>query len=155
MRILVQRIKTARVIVESQQAAAIGQGLLLFVGISKDDTLNDLEYLCNKVLNLRIFPDSEGKMNLSIRQINAEILSVPQFTLYADISKGNRPGFEEAAESPVAKGLWEKFDSLLIENGVIVKRGVFGVDMQVELVNDGPLTIWLDSKKKGGGLKKI
>ncbi|MBU2540857.1 MAG: D-tyrosyl-tRNA(Tyr) deacylase [Candidatus Omnitrophica bacterium] len=151
MRILVQRIKTARVIVESQQAAAIGQGLLLFVGISKDDTLNDLEYLCNKVLNLRIFPDSEGKMNLSIRQINAEILSVPQFTLYADISKGNRPGFEEAAESPVAKGLWEKFDSLLIENGVIVKRGVFGVDMQVELVNDGPLTIWLDSKKKGGG----
>ncbi|MFH1492955.1 MAG: D-aminoacyl-tRNA deacylase [Candidatus Omnitrophota bacterium] len=146
MRILVQRIKTARVIVESQQAAAIGQGLLLFVGISKDDTLNDLEYLCNKVLNLRIFPDSEGKMNLSIRQINAEILSVPQFTLYADISKGNRPGFEEAAESPVAKGLWEKFDSLLIENGVIVKRGVFGVDMQVELVNDGPLTIWLDSK---------
>lgn len=147
MRILVQRVKSANVIVEAKEVSAIQQGLLIFVAISKDDTPTDIEYLANKILNLRIFADEASKMNLSIRQINGEILSVPQFTLYADTLAGNRPSFEQAAEPLKAKQLWEEFNSLLIENGVIVKVGIFGAYMQVGLVNDGPVTIWLDSNE--------
>ena len=148
MRILVQRVKSASVIVEAKEVAAIGQGLLLFVAIAKDDEAGDLEYLSDKILNLRIFEDEAAKMNLSLRQINGEILSVPQFTLYADMQKGNRPGFQQAAAPVQAKQLWERFNSLLIENAVIVKKGIFGAHMQVGLINDGPVTIWLDSNER-------
>ncbi len=147
MRILVQRVKNARVVVESREIAAIQKGLLLFVGISKEDELRDIDYLSNKVLSLRIFEDNTGKMNLSVMQINGEILSVPQFTLYADTLKGNRPGFEQSAEPLKAKQLWEQFNSSLIKNSVVVKTGNFGAHMQVELINDGPVTIWLDSSE--------
>ncbi|MEW6008752.1 MAG: D-aminoacyl-tRNA deacylase [Candidatus Omnitrophota bacterium] len=147
MRILAQRVKSASVSVEGRKSAEIRKGLLLFVGISKDDTKDDIEYLSNKVLNLRIFEDEVGKMNLSVRQVNGEILSVPQFTLYAYTLKGNRPGFEQSAEPLKAKHLWEEFNSSLIRNSVILKSGNFGAHMQVELINDGPVTIWLDSKE--------
>lgn len=148
MRILVQRVKRASVRVEEKETASIQQGLLLFVAIGAGDGSEDLEYMASKVMNLRIFADDSGKMNLSIRQISGEILSVPQFTLYADISGGNRPGFEESAEPIIARQLWEDFNSILINNGIIVKSGNFGAEMQVNLINDGPVTIWLDSKAK-------
>lgn len=147
MRILIQRVKSANVIVENKEVAAIEGGLLLFVAIGKDDTIDDLGHLAQKVLNLRIFEDEAGKINLSSRHIGGQILSVSQFSLYADTQKGNRPGFEPSAEPRRAKELWEKFNDLLIEEGAIVKQGLFGVDMQVGLVNDGPFTIWLDSDK--------
>lgn len=147
MRVLVQRVKSAQVIVENREVASIEKGLLLFAGLAKEDTPADLEYLANKIINLRIFEDEVGKMNLSLRQVSAEILSVPQFTLYADTLKGNRPGFEQSADPILAKELWQKFNSLLISQGAIVKEGSFGSRMQVKLVNDGPVTIWLDSKE--------
>lgn len=148
MRLLVQRVERASVRVEGREIASIQRGLLVFVGIAKDDDNEDLQYLANKVMNLRIFDDDLGKMNLSVRQLSAEVLSVPQFTLYADTSGGNRPGFEESAEPIKARKLWEDFNSLLVDNGLIVKAGDFGAHMEVDLVNDGPVTIWLDSAKK-------
>jgi D-tyrosyl-tRNA(Tyr) deacylase len=146
MRIVVQRVKNASLNVEGREAARIERGLLLFAGIGKDDSETDIQYLAGKIVNLRIFEDEAGKMNLNVRQVNAEILSVPQFTLYADVSKGNRPGFEESASPIEAKQLWQRFNAVLITSGIIVKQGVFGAHMQVALVNDGPVTILLDSK---------
>lgn len=148
MRLLIQRVKKASVQVEAKEIAAIQHGLLLFVAVGTGDDSKDIEYMVNKVLNLRIFPDDAGKMNLSIRQVSGEILSVPQFTLYADTSGGNRPGFEQSAEPVIARKLWQDFNSVLISNGLIVKTGNFGAEMQVNLINDGPVTIWLDSKAK-------
>ena len=148
MRILVQRVKKASVHVEAKEIASIQRGLLLFVAIGAGDDAKDIEYMANKVLNLRIFEDDSGKMNLSIRQVSGEILSVPQFTLYADTSGGNRPGFEQSAEPMIARKLWEDFNSALINNAIVVKNGNFGAEMQVSLINDGPVTIWLDSKIK-------
>lgn len=148
MRLLIQRVKKASVQVEAKEIAAIQQGLLLLVAVGAGDDSKDIEYMVNKVLNLRIFADDSGKMNLSIRQMSGEILSVPQFTLYADTSGGNRPGFEQSAEPIIARKLWQDFNSALIDNGLIVKTGNFGAEMQVNLINDGPVTIWLDSKAK-------
>lgn len=145
MRILVQRVKEAGVVVEGRRIAAIGQGLLLLVGIGKDDNSEDIERLAKKVINLRIFEDEQGKMNLNVRQVNGEILSVPQFTLYADTQKGNRPGFDSSAEPKMAKEYWQKFNNLLRESGIPAKEGIFGSHMAVSLTNDGPVTIWLDS----------
>jgi len=149
MRILIQRVKNAKVKVEGITMAEIKSGLLLLVGIRKDDDIEDIERICKKVINLRIFEDEHGKMNLNIKQVNGKILSVPQFTLYADVIKGNRPGFESSAEPDMAKEYWRKFNVLLRQNGIAVEEGVFGAHMEVELINDGPVTIWLDSKQKG------
>ncbi|OGW81407.1 MAG: D-tyrosyl-tRNA(Tyr) deacylase [Omnitrophica bacterium RIFCSPLOWO2_12_FULL_44_17] len=146
MRILIQRVKQAYVVMSGKQVSAITKGLLLFVGMSKEDTENDLERLAEKVLSLRIFEDEQGKMNLNIFQAQGEILSVPQFTLYADLRKGNRPGFEEAADPKTAEGLWKKLNDRLRQSGLMVGEGVFGAHMEIELVNDGPVTIWLDSR---------
>ena len=146
MRVLIQRVKNAKIVVEEKEIARIQLGLLLFVGIKNDDSLEDLEYMARKVLNLRIFEDSRGKMNLNVKQTNAGILSLPQFTFYADTKSGNRTGFDDAAKPPVAKELWEKFNALLAEGYSKVKAGVFSAHMHVELINDGPVTIWLDSK---------
>ena len=146
MRILIQRVKTAEVVVKGQSVAHIQKGLLLFVGIGKDDKTEDLQYLCRKVANMRIFGDEEGRMNLNIQQVNGQILSVSQFTLYANTKKGNRPGFDRSANPAIAGEYWGSFNGLLREEGIVVKEGIFGAHMEVSLVNDGPVTIWLDSK---------
>ncbi len=145
MRVLVQRVKRAGVTVSGSEIAGIGKGLLLLVGVGKDDGAEDIKRLSKKVLALRIFEDAQGKMNLDVKQVGAEILSVPQFTLYADTRKGNRPGFDLSAEPKMANEYWKRFDTLLKESGVEVKEGVFGAHMEIELINDGPVTIWLDS----------
>lgn len=137
MRILIQRVKNANVVIEKRNISEIEKGLLLLVGIGKDDTHEDIEYLARK-----------GKLNLNIRQVNGQVLSVSQFTLYADTGKGNRPGFEQSAGQEMAKEYWEKFNDLLRENGLDVRPGVFGAHMEVGLTNDGPVTILLDSKNR-------
>ena len=148
MRILVQRVKSARVVVESRIISGINHGLLLLVGIGRDDAEGDMERLSKKIAALRIFEDSQGKMNLDVKQINGKVLSVPQFTLYADTQKGNRPGFDHSADPEIAKDYWDRFNNLLRQNGIEVKEGIFGAHMEVKLINDGPVTIWLDSRIK-------
>jgi len=146
MRLLIQRVKNAEVVVKGQGISDIARGLLILVGVGRDDVEVDIEFLAKKVVNLRIFEDEQGKMNLNIKQVNGQILSVPQFTLYADTRKGNRPGFELSAGPEMAENYWKRFNGLLRENGVDVREGVFGAHMEVGLVNDGPVTIWLDTK---------
>jgi len=146
MRIVIQKVKQAKVIVNEKGFASIGKGLVLLVGIAKDDTCKDVGYLANKIKNMRIFDDSNKKMNLNITQINGEILSVPQFTLYGDMYQGNRPGFDEAAPPEIAKELWKTFNDVLRKEKIVVKEGQFAAKMQVALVNDGPATFYLDSK---------
>ena len=148
MRILVQRVKRAQVVVDGNTVSDIGKGLLLLIGVGKDDTSDDIEYLARKIQNLRIFGDDQGKMNLNIKQVGGQVLSVSQFTLYADTRKGNRPGFDQSADPEIATDYWTRFNLLLHESGIEVKEGVFGANMEVELVNDGPVTIWLDSKNR-------
>ncbi|MBP2623558.1 D-aminoacyl-tRNA deacylase [Streptococcus oricebi] len=147
MKVVIQRVKRASVTIEGQVQAAIEQGLLLLVGFGPDDELEDLLYTSRKIRDMRIFEDSAGKMNLSIRDIQGQILSVSQFTLYANSKKGNRPAFIGAAAPDVARILYEDFNRLLAQD-LPVQTGVFGADMKVELVNDGPVTILLDSKNK-------
>jgi len=146
MRVLVQRTKRATVTEAGKVIAEIRQGLLLFVGVGKEDDASDCEKLAQKVLNLRIFDDLEGKLNLNVKQVEGQILSVPQFTLYAETEKGNRPGFDRAADPEKARELWDKFNNLLTESGVTVQEGHFGASMEIELINDGPVTIWFDSR---------
>ena len=147
MKLLIQRVRQAKVIVEGRDINSIKGGLVLLVGVGKDDSSKDIEYLARKLISLRIFEDEKKKMNLDIRQVNGEILSVPQFTLFADLRRGNRPGFELSAKPDIAKERWKRFNDLLKDGGITVKEGIFGVHMQVALTNDGPVTIWLDSKK--------
>ena len=146
MRIVLQRVLKASVAIENQTKAAIGPGLLLLVGVGPDDTQEDLDYAVRKIINMRIFSDAEGKMNLSIQDIKGSILSVSQFTLFADTKKGNRPAFTKAAPPDMAADFYQRFNAKLAQF-VPVETGVFGADMQVSLVNDGPVTIILDSKK--------
>lgn len=146
MRVLVQRVKNAHVTVDGKIVAEIGKGLLLLVAVGKNDSRNDIERLANKIVNLRIFGDDNGKMNLNIRQVEGEILSVSQFTLYADARKGNRPGFDRSAGPETAKEYWEEFNDLLRRNDIEVRVGIFAADMEVGLINDGPVTIWMDSE---------
>jgi len=148
MRILVQRVNKSKVIVDGNTVAETGKGLLLLVGIGKDDTLDDIEYLNRKIQNLRIFGDDQGKMNLNVKQVGGQILSVSQFTLYADTRKGNRPGFDLSADPEMAADYWRRFNLLLRESGLEVKEGIFGANMEVDMINDGPVTIWLDSKSR-------
>ncbi|MFH1692419.1 MAG: D-aminoacyl-tRNA deacylase [Candidatus Omnitrophota bacterium] len=146
MRVLVQRVKKASVCVGGHHIAGIGYGLLLFVGVGKTSTQHDIEDMAKKIAGLRIFEDADGKMNLDIRQVEGEILSVPQFTLYADTKKGNRPGFSEAALPGQAKSSWQALNRFLVGLGLIVTEGIFGAHMEIELVNDGPVTIWLNDR---------
>lgn len=148
MRVLVQRVKSAKVVVKGQDIADIKQGLLLLVGVGRDDNADDIENMAKKIVNLRIFQDEQGRMNLNIQQVKGQILSVPQFTLLADTRKGNRPGFDKSAGPEMAKEYWNKFNTLLRENSIEVREGVFGAHMEVGLINDGPVTIWLDSKQR-------
>jgi len=146
MRIIVQRVKKASVEVENKVVGKINNGLLLLVGFTHDDTESDIDYLVKKVLNLRIFDDENGVMNKSVLDVNGSILSVSQFTLYADTKKGNRPSYVHAMKGEEAIKLYEIFNSKL-GNNINVETGVFGAEMDVHLINDGPITIILNSKE--------
>jgi len=147
MRILLQRVSQANVKVEQKVVGEIERGLLLLVGVSPDDNEKIVEQMAAKIVQMRIFEDSEEKMNLSLLDCNGSILSVSQFTLYADCKKGRRPSFTGAAKPDFANSLYEKFNDCLRSHHVKVETGVFGAMMDVSLVNEGPVTIWLDSEE--------
>ena len=148
MRIVLQRVAYASVTVDGEVIGKIQRGFLLLVGVTHDDAMEDMEYLVRKIVQMRIFEDEEGKLNRSIQDIGGEILSVSQFTLYAETKKGNRPSFSKAAPGDVALEMFEQFNGLLRDTGIPVETGQFGADMKVELLNDGPVTILLDSKNR-------
>ena len=149
MRILIQRVRKAKIKVEGDLIDFIGQGLLVFLGIENEDDTNDLEWLVNKLLHLRIFNDEKQVMNLSLLDVKGELMVISQFTLMAATKKGNRPSYIRAASHQIAIPLYEKF-LLLAEESLDnrVARGVFGADMKISLINDGPVTIFIDSKNK-------
>lgn len=148
MKIVIQRVSNASVEVEGLVVGAIGQGLMLLVGVEENDTQEDVDWLVKKVLDLRIFSDEEGKMNLSVKDIKGEILCISQFTLIADYKKGNRPSFIRAAKPDKAIPLFEYFKEQIKNSGLKTESGIFGADMKVSLLNDGPVTIVMDSKTK-------
>ena len=147
MRAVIQRVKEAKVEVNGDIIGKIGEGFLVLLGVGKDDTEEDVRYLADKVLGLRIFEDEAGKMDLSITDVKGEILAVSQFTLYGDSRKGRRPSFDEAAPPDVAERLYELFVEEIRKSGIKVETGKFRALMDVHLVNSGPVTILLDSKK--------
>lgn len=144
MKLVVQRVKEARVEVDGKTVGKINQGFLVLVGITHTDTKEKVEYLVKKLCNLRVFEDQNGKMNLNIRDVKGELLIVSQFTLYANCNNGNRPSFTEAAKPEIACELYEYFCNKCSENEIEVKKGIFGADMKVSLLNDGPVTIILE-----------
>src|SRR5215470_10293636 len=148
MRAVVQRVSHAHVSVGEEVLGKIGPGLLILLGVAKSDLQADADYLVNKILGLRVFEDQDGKMNLSVVDTRAAILTVSQFTLYGDVRKGRRPSFDEAAPPQVANDLYEYFVGKIRDSGVACETGRFQAMMQVELVNDGPVTILLDSKRE-------
>lgn len=144
MRALIQRVSRAKVSLDGQEVSSIGSGILVFLGIAKTDTEKEVAYLAKKVAKLRIFSDEEGKMNLSVNDIDGEILVVSQFTLYGNTAKGNRPGFDLAMPPDEALRFYEAFCDELETYDIKVQRGVFGGDMDVSLVNDGPVTFLVE-----------
>ena len=148
MRAIIQRVKEARVDVDGETVGKIGEGVLVLLGAEKDDSGVDTEYLAEKILTLRIFEDGEGKMNLSVADTGGSLLVVSQFTLYGDCRKGRRPSFDKAAPPEVAEALYEEFVSKLRARGARVETGRFRAMMDVHLVNWGPVTLMLDSKKE-------
>jgi D-aminoacyl-tRNA deacylase len=148
MRLLLQRVSEARVVVHSSTIGSIGTGLLVFIGVSRDDSKEDADYLLDKSVNLRIFPDSTNKMNWNILEAGGSLLLVSQFTLYADCRKGRRPSFDRAAPPEQARILYEYFVGQARRLPVRVETGMFQESMRVELVNQGPVTIWLDSGQR-------
>lgn len=147
MRAVVQRVKRAKVEVENEIIGEINEGLLVFVGIETNDMESDIDYLCDKTTNLRIFEDEDGKMNKSLLDLNKSMLVISQFTLQGDARKGRRPSFSNAMIPEKAIPMYEEFIRRIKDMGITIATGKFGADMQVELVNDGPVTILLDSKK--------
>ncbi len=150
MKVVIQRVSSASVVVDEQNyKAEIDKGLMILVGIVDDDSDDDIQWLVNKILGLRIFDDSNGVMNLSVKDICGDVMAVSQFTLYASTKKGNRPSYIRAAKPDISVPLYEKFCIALQDGlGKEVKRGIFGADMKVSLVNDGPVTIVIDTKNK-------
>ena len=146
MKVLIQRVRNANVVVDNNEVSKIGKGYLILVGIEKDDNKTAAEYLAKKTANLRIFEDENGKMNLSIIDIKGEILAISQFTLAGNTTCGNRPGFDTAEKPELAKPLYEYFVECLKNYKIEVKCGIFQADMQVGLVNDGPVTFMLERK---------
>ena len=144
MRALIQRVTSASVKADGEIVGKIGKGFLIFLGVYEEDTEEKIEKLTKKIVNLRIFNDENDKMNLSIKDIKGEILLISQFTLCADIRKGNRPSFIMAKEPKDANVIYEKTIESIRNEGIIVEKGIFGADMKVELLNDGPVTILLD-----------
>ena len=147
MRAVVQRVASSRVTVDERVTGEVKKGLLVLLGVTHDDTSIDVDYMVDKVTNLRIFEDENDKMNLSLKDIGGEVMAVSQFTLYGDARKGRRPSFSDAARPDVANPLYEEFVEKLRAQGITVGTGVFGAHMMVELTNDGPVTILLESKK--------
>ncbi len=147
MRALVQRVKRGQVTVNDSQVGSINKGAVVFLGVGKEDDIDDAQYLADKITNLRIFQDEEGKMNLSLKDIEGEALVVSQFTLYGDCRKGRRPSFYDAAPPEKAEELYQKFCKLMEEKGIKVEKGEFQAMMVVEIINDGPVTFILDSSK--------
>lgn len=147
MRAVIQRVKHSSVCVDNQEIGRIGHGILIFLGVSVDDTEVDLNYIFDKTIKLRIFEDEDGKMNKSLIDVKGSILVVSQFTLYGDARKGRRPGFTDAARPEKAIPMYNEFIDKCIEAGINTQSGKFGADMKVDLLNDGPVTILLDSTK--------
>lgn len=149
MRLLIQRVREASVTIEGEVRSQIGQGLLVLVGIEEADGDEDIEWLAGKLLRLRIFDDEQGVMNLDVQQVGGELLIVSQFTLFASTRKGNRPSYIRSAGEAISRPLYERFVRQVEElAGRSVGTGEFGADMQVALVNDGPVTIWIDSRNR-------
>lgn len=148
MKVVIQRSKQASVSIDDELVGEISKGFVLLVGIEEADTKEDVDYLVRKISKLRIFEDEEGKMNLSLTDIQGEILSISQFTLHASTKKGNRPSFIDAAKPDKAIPMYDLFNQELKNAGFTVATGKFGTDMQVALINDGPVTILIDSKQK-------
>lgn len=149
MRVILQRVKKSSVKVDEQLISEIGNGLMILVGITDEDTNEDLEWLCNKIASIRIFDDENHIMNKSIMEVDGEILAVSQFTLYASTRKGNRPSYIKASKGEVAEPIYDAFCSKLTAlTGKETKKGKFGANMQVSLINDGPVTIFIDSKNR-------
>lgn len=147
MRVVVQRTKAASVVVNEEIVGEISYGFMLLVGITHDDTEADVTFLVDKIVNLRVFEDEAGKMNLSLLDVGGQILSISQFTLYGDCKKGRRPNFMSAAKPDYAKELYDLFNDKLRDKGVTVETGVFGEMMDVQLINNGPVTLIVDSSK--------
>lgn len=149
MRVLIQRVSNAKVEVDGAITGAIGNGLLVLLGVEDADTDEDLNWLVQKIIKMRIFSDPDGKMNLSVSDIQGEILVVSQFTLHAGTKKGNRPSFIRAGKPEFAKTMYEQFiGEMKKASGLNIAAGIFGAEMKVSLLNDGPVTIWMDSKNK-------
>ena len=148
MRAVVQKVSRSKVTVDEEVTGSINHGLMVLLGVTHDDTEADAGYLAEKVANLRIFEDEDDKLNLSVKDVQGAILSISQFTLYGDCSKGRRPSFTDAARPEQANALYEVFNERLRQEGVSVETGRFQTHMMVELVNDGPVTLLLDSKKE-------
>jgi D-aminoacyl-tRNA deacylase len=149
MRVFIQRVSEASVTIHQEIHGKITKGFCILLGIEEADTNEDIEWLCAKIIGLRIFSDAEGKMNSSIKEVNGEILLISQFTLHAATKKGNRPSFIKAAKPEIAIPLYETFkQQLALQLGKAIATGQFGADMQVALVNDGPVSIWIDSKNR-------
>ena len=144
MKLVVQRVKNAKVEVEGKTVGSINQGFLVLLGVTHTDTKAEADYLVKKLCNLRVFEDENGKMNLGLKDVGGELLIVSQFTLYADCSQGNRPSFINAAKPDVANELYEYFCEKCKEQNIKVEKGIFGADMKVSLLNDGPVTIILE-----------
>ena len=147
MRMVCQRVLQAKVAVNDQPVGSIGKGLLIYLGVGKGDTINDAQFMADKIVNLRIFSDQADKMNLSVQDVDGSILLISNFTLHGDCRKGRRPGFDAAAEPALAEQLYEKVAELITEQGVPVEKGIFGEYMHVSSINDGPVTFILDSGK--------
>ena len=147
MKVVIQRVKNASVTIEGKIHGKIDTGFLVLLGISSTDTVQDVDYLVKKVCNLRVFEDENGKMNLSLNKVNGEILIISQFTLYGNCEEGNRPSFIQAAKPEIAIPLYEYFIQECKKQIAKVETGIFGADMQVELLNDGPVTIIIESRK--------
>lgn len=148
MRVVLQRVSSASVTVDDQELGAIAQGYMLLVAIQDADTEAELDYLVRKITGLRVFEDEAGKMNLSIQDVGGSILSISQFTLYADTRRGNRPSFTDAGAPAHAEKMYDQFNTKLAATGLTVATGEFGADMKVSLVNDGPVTIIFDTDNK-------
>lgn len=148
MRAVIQRVSQAKVVVDDNTVGQIGKGFMILLGVHEQDTQADVDYLVGKISKLRVFEDEQQKMNRSIIDVGGEILSISQFTLFADTKKGNRPSFVQAAKPDVAIPLYEAFNEGLRQAGIPVETGIFGADMKCHLVNDGPVTIIIDSQNK-------
>jgi D-aminoacyl-tRNA deacylase len=149
MRVIIQRVQRSSVTIEQKVVAAIGEGLLILLGIETEDNDEDLNWLCKKIASLRIFSDEQGLMNKSVVDIKGQLIVVSQFTLFASTKKGNRPSFLRSARPEIAIPIYTRFlEQIKLETGLDVQSGEFGADMKVELINDGPVTIWIDSKDR-------